>query len=64
MDASPPSGRSGRQTPQSTTVTLSPSDRTYMLTLSIALTPIGSSTRVTPGMVSGSGFIRAGVPAT
>ena len=52
MDASPPSGRSGRQTPQSTTVTLSPSARMYMLTLSIAFTPIGSATRVTPGIDS------------
>ena len=50
MDARPPSGRSGRHTPQSTTVTLSPSARMYMLTLSIALTPIGSATRVTPGI--------------
>src|SRR6478609_8346930 len=53
MAASPPSGRSGRQTPQSTTVTLSPSAMMYMLTLSIAFTPIGNATRVTPGTESG-----------
>src|SRR4051812_4001360 len=53
MAASPPSGRSGRQTPQSTTVTLSPSAMTYMLTLSIAFTPMGNATLVTPGIESG-----------
>src|SRR6478735_6316570 len=56
MSARPPSGRSGRQTPQSTTVTLSPSARMYMLTLSMALTPIGKATRVTPGIESRAAF--------
>src|SRR3954447_2632521 len=44
----PPSGRSGRHTPQSTRVTRSPSASTCMFTLSTALTPTGNGTRVSP----------------
>src|SRR6476469_4674531 len=63
MAASPPSGRSGRQTPQSTTVTLSPSARMYMLTLSMAFTPIGNATRVTPGIESRGDWLTGRLPA-
>src|SRR6476469_5037745 len=63
MAASPPSGRSGRQTPQSTTVTLSPSAMTYMLTLSMAFTPIGNATRVTPGIESRADWLTGRLPA-
>src|SRR2546423_5751046 len=46
---SPSSSASARNTPQSTSVTRSPSASTYTLTLSMPWMPIGSATRVTPG---------------